>query len=337
MQHAFSLRLIITMLLVAAFVSDDSRAESDDESGERRKAQIETILSISHAAIANPAFLETDDWKEFEHWLRGEAPLQLDDADFRTAFNRAARALPFTHYRLFWRPRQDAGEADAQQQVSFEQAAPGVALLRVPIFETDPAATAVIMGRIIQEDYRDLIIDLRGNEGGSFPSVVALAQALDRNPADAGVFLTRKWFVEHGEYPDAADRAAISPLQTLDLEAFSQQLASDGAVRLVLPPHDRPVFEGRVVVLTDGDTGSASEPFVYMLQKRGIPVIGEPTAGAMLSADRMPVDDTFVLFVPVADYMTADGERLDHNGVTPDITVPAETALEAALELLSEA
>lgn len=334
MQHAFTSRLALATLLAISFLLSESRAELDEQALERRQAQIETILAISHSAIANPAFLNTPAWREFEHWLRGEEPLNLDDAEFRAAFNRATRTLPFTHYRLFWRQQQGSG-ADEGQRIVLESPAPDVALLRVPSFETDPADTAAVMARVIAGGYRDLIIDLRGNEGGSFPSVVALARALDGNAADAGVFLTRKWFVEHGDYPDAAGRAEIPTLQSLDLAAFAAQLESDGAVRLVLPPHDHPVFEGRVVLLTDHDTGSASEPFVYMLQTRGVPVIGQPTAGGMLSADRIPVDDTFVLFTPVADYMTADGVRLDRLGVRPDIDVPAEMALQAALEFLA--
>jgi len=79
-------------------------------------------------------------------------------------------------------------------------------------------------------------------------------------------------------------------------------------MRLILPAHDDSIFEGRVVILTDAGTASA-----------------------MLSGESFPMDETFRLFLPVADYVTPDGVRLDRRGVAPDIEVPAEQALERAL------
>lgn len=230
---------------------------------------------------------------------------------------------------------RDTGTADDSSGVSVETAAPGVALLRVAHFEVEIEDMAQALAEIAMGDFSDLVIDLRGNEGGSFPSVLALARFLTNQETDAGIFLTRRWFARHGDYPDAAARASIPALAVLDLEAFAQQLAEDGAVRLVLPAHDDPVFAGRVIVLTDSETASASEPFVDLMQQAGAHVVGERTAGKMLSAERFPVDDTFRLFVPVADYMTADGRRLDGNGVKPDLQVPAAQALEQALELIA--
>lgn len=38
-----------------------------------------------------------------------------------------------------------------------------------------------------------------------------------------------------------------------------------------------------------------------------------------MSGERFPVDEGWLLFAPVADYMTADGRRIDRVGVEPDI------------------
>jgi len=330
-RTALGIASLIALLIASTNFTAQADTVPERSSVAQREAQIERILGIANSAIANPAFLESDAWIAFATALEGPGVLKMDDAEFRAWFNEAVQALPFTHFRLFWN-RSGGPSTDAPAGVSVREVVPGTALLDIDHFEVDVEVMTAALTKVLKGGYRTLVIDLRGNEGGSFPSVLALARFLVREPVDAGVFLTRKWFVENGGYPDGAERAAIAALETLDLAAFSRQLEQDGAVRLVMPAHAGPVFEGQVAILTDNDTGSAAEPFVYLMQLRGIPVIGERTAGAMLSAERMPIDETFVLFVPVADYMAPDGTRLDKRGVRPDVAVPADQALHAALE-----
>jgi carboxyl-terminal processing protease len=318
------------LMIASAFVH-----AAPADRAELRRTQVETIVGIAEAAVANPAFVSGERWQDFVASLDDEALLVLDDSAFRAEFNRRVRNLPFSHFRLFWRRPSASAVADAEK-VDVSTPAPDVALLHVRQFEVAPEFMTEKLREVLHAGPRALIIDLRGNQGGSFPSVVALSRFLAQQPLDGGVFLTRRWFAMHGDYPNAAQRAAIPKLETMDLAAFSRQLERDGAVRLVLPGHGDPVFEGRVVLLTDAETASAAEPFVYLMQQRGVQVVGKPTAGAMLSADRIPVDETFVLFTPVADYMTPDGIRLDGRGVKPDIEVPADDALEVALDLLGE-
>jgi carboxyl-terminal processing protease len=123
----------------------------------------------------------------------------------------------------------------------------------------------------------------------------------------------------------------IAPLEVLELSAFAEQLKREGAARLVLPGHSSDIHQGRLVILTDGQTASTAESFTYLLQRNGALVVGEQTAGAMLSAEFFPLDETFKLFVPVADYVAPDLVRLDGRGVMPDIEIAADQALERAL------
>ena len=329
--------IVATLIAAAATAAGAAHTgtKGQQATAERRVAQIETIIEIGESAIANPRWLESEAWHGFVDQLRGQARQGLSDPAFRSWFNEAAGALPFTHFRLFWRKPPGNG-SDDEPGIEVREPAGGLALLSVKRFDVPVENVHAATAQVLRGDYRGLIIDLRGNEGGSFPSVVALTRSLSNEPLDAGVFLTRKWFVEHGGYPDAGQRAAIPMLETLNLEAFSRQLQDTGAVRLVLPDHDDPVFRGPVIILTDQETASAAEPFVYLMQQRGAVVIGQHTAGAMLSAERIPVDDTFVLFVPVADYLAPDGKRLDRVGVMPDIEVPAERALSTGLEYLKQ-
>ncbi len=91
-------------------------------------------------------------------------------------------------------------------------------------------------------------------------------------------------------------------------------------------------FKGKIFVLTSNVTASASEPFAYALQKEKIAtIIGSKTAGAMVSMLYFYVDN-FDITIPILDYYTSDGKRLDKIGVSPDIACDPKDALNIALE-----
>jgi len=299
-----------------------------------RVALVEKVIATTEAAVADPRWVAGPEWAAFVRTLRDPELQALDEADFRAAFNDATEALPFTHLRLHW--QEGRGSASDEPMIALDWPRADVARIRVRMFAGDPAEFAARMQEVIEAAPDALVLDLRGTPGGSFPTAVALSRALNRDALDAGAFLTRGWYARHGRAPDAEQYAAIAALETLDLDAFAAQLQRDGAARLVLPAHDDPIFEGRVVILTDSGTGSTSEPLVYRLQQKGVPVVGERTAGAMLSAEHFPMNETFRLFLPVADYVAPDLVRLDRRGVAPDVEVPRDQALERALALLDE-
>jgi carboxyl-terminal processing protease len=301
-----------------------------------RAALVERIIATAEAAVANPEFVSGDPWERFTRTIRDPDIQSLDDEAFRQAFNDAADALPFTHLRLHWQPGVRSGSEDKAPAFKLSWPRERIARIQVRQFEGDPTVISDLMSQIMSGGADALIIDLRGTPGGSFPTAAALSRALRREAIDTGAYLTRDWFIRHGDYPDAAQYEAIAAIEELDLAGFTAQLQRDGAARLILPAHDDPIFGGDLVILTDGATGSTAEPMVYLLQQQGVTVIGERTFGGMLSAQHFAMDETFRLFVPVADYVTPDLVRLDRNGVQPTIQVPADQALERALALIEE-
>lgn len=106
------------------------------------------------------------------------------------------------------------------------------------------------------------------------------------------------------------------------------------------------VYAGRVAVLVDGLTRSASEVFAGGLQDLGrARVFGSRTAGAVLPAvvDKLPNGDSFQY--AVADYRSPKGTRYESVGVIPDVViVPTrrqllagrDPALDAAVEWIRE-
>nr|WP_314433723.1 S41 family peptidase [uncultured Brevundimonas sp.] len=91
-----------------------------------------------------------------------------------------------------------------------------------------------------------------------------------------------------------------------------------------------------VVVLTGSTSFSAAEWMAFSLQRLGRAiVIGERTAGGAHPVARVPVNDRFMLQVPIGQIRDPiKGQDFEGVGVTPDFAVPASDALLAAQKFL---
>ncbi len=96
-----------------------------------------------------------------------------------------------------------------------------------------------------------------------------------------------------------------------------------------------PRYLGRpVYVLTSAATFSGGEDVAYTLQAHGrAAIIGETTGGGAHPTDPYPVTEHITVTVPTARTINAvTGTNWEGVGVSPDRAVPAEQALEAAVE-----
>jgi carboxyl-terminal processing protease len=144
-------------------------------------------------------------------------------------------------------------------------------------------------------DAAGIVLDLRGNPGGLAAMLMGVA----------GHFVTER--VSLGEM-----RTREGPLT---FYANPRTVAPDG--RPVTP------FSGRVAILVDRLTGSASECFAGGMQAIGrARIFGEQTMGQALPAlfDRLPSGD--LLVHAYADFVTPADTRLEGRGVEPDVSAP---------------
>jgi C-terminal processing protease CtpA/Prc len=143
-----------------------------------------------------------------------------------------------------------------------------------------------------------LVLDLRGNPGGAEETLL--------------------WLLGHlyeGEVPVA----------TIVSRADTDTLVARG--------RGGEAFGGRVVVLVDSKSGSASEIFARTMQltRRGI-VIGDRTSGSVMRSRHHPHRSgaetvvTYGVSVTIADVVMPDGGRLEGRGVVPDEVVLPTTA-----------
>lgn len=164
-----------------------------------------------------------------------------------------------------------------------------------------------------------VVIDLRGNSGGALGLVLGVAGHFLDDRRELGSHIMRG--------------------NTLTYRANPRRVNTRG--ERVVP------FLGPLAILVDETSGSASEVFSGSMQAVGrARVFGETSIGAVLPARTSALPNGDVLLHAMADFVTADGTRLEGRGVVPDEEVPLrredlvageDAQLEAALRWLAAA
>lgn len=297
------------------------------------------MRSAIAAGIYDPELLNRPEWRSFFRELDARFASVPDDVHAMAVFYALLPRLHMSHLELFRDPRIAATPLDSlltenrnpDALVSLSFPAPGVARLRVTRWSGVTAAVDRAFVRIDSAAPHTLILDIRGNRGGDVSSMSPLAH-LVRDRVDGGVFLGPGWYRTHRGRPTPAELAAIPVLSGGDARSVTYGVRQHGALRGVVPPRS-PHFGGRVFLLVDETSGSASEPLAHLLKTTGrATLVGERTGGGMLSAPPHPVGDGWVMIFPEADYFAADGTRLEGNGVRPHVAVASDRALTTVAE-----
>jgi hypothetical protein len=304
-------------------------------------ALVNELMQTYEERIYDRRVLATPEWKAFARKMTAVGQKAQDDLDLVFSFSTFAKNLPFSHKMLFRTETPNAGAAQIQKQFSFranqvslEEKTPHTAVLRIQSFRCPGRDVDSVMQIVLAKNYQNLIVDIRGNGGGALEGGLTLAQYLVEKETETGVYLTQKWFNEHPAPPTAAELAQMPAFSQPDVLAFLQDLDDKGFVVLKVKPGPQR-FQGKVFLLTDRRSASACEPLAWNLKNSGhVTLVGEPTAGAMLSASSYQLRSGFTAVIPNGDYYTPDGTRLDLVGVQPHIQVKSEAALTYVLENL---
>ena len=178
-----------------------------------------------------------------------------------------------------------------------------------------------------------LIVDLRANEGGAFAGVALISHLIDE-PYDAGAFYSRAWVAENPGQPSREDAARLDPWTGWSIVSFWRDVASAPATRIRFQPAP-PHYGGPVVVLVSGTTASAAEMTADALAGSGrATLIGEKTAGQMLSQKPFDLPGGLQVFLPIANYISWYSGQIVGKGVEPAVKSPAKEAMEAAVKRL---
>jgi C-terminal processing protease CtpA/Prc len=168
-----------------------------------------------------------------------------------------------------------------------------------------------------------LIIDLRGNTGGGIgalrvmslltPGRIPVGFALDRRRVTPNLDSEKQRFRRFHAIP-ASKRA----LWLLALQ-FAPAMLAKTPIVLETEGLGRKEFHGKVVLLVDRHTASAAEMIVAFARENNLAIIvGEKTAGKLLSATSVKVGQGFRLALPTGAYYTWKGSVLEGTPIEPD-------------------
>ena len=153
---------------------------------------------------------------------------------------------------------------------------------------------------------KKLIIDLRDNPGGLLTSVVDIASQI--LPKGTIVYTEDKYGNRQEEYSDAEH-----------------------------------YFDGKMAVLVNGNSASASEIFAGAIKDYGVgTLIGTQTFGKGIVQSLFPLSDGSAIKITVSRYYTPAGNNIHEVGIAPDIVLDKDTEsaddnqLQKAIEVLSE-
>lgn len=198
---------------------------------------------------------------------------------------------------------RDAEKRAQDDRAEAVEVGDSILLWRFPTFATDPTDVEDVIDRARKK--QTLILDLRGNSGGPLSVLSTLVGRLNRDTVTIAIERERR---------------------------RQQPLVAKGA--------GNDAFTGRLIVLVDSRSASASEltARVVQLRKRGL-VIGDRTSGAVMRARYHGFQSGtqtaifYGLNVTDADLVMTDGGRLEGAGVVPDeLLVPSANDLAAGAD-----
>jgi C-terminal processing protease CtpA/Prc len=169
-----------------------------------------------------------------------------------------------------------------------------------------------------------LIIDLRGNTGGGIgalrvmslltPGRIPVGFALDRRRVTPNLDSEKLRFRRFHAIP-ASKRA----LWLLALK-FAPAMLAKTPIVLETEGLGRKGFHGKVILLVDRHTASAAEMIVAFARENKLArILGEKTAGKLLSATSVKVGHGFRLALPTGAYYTWGGAVLEGVPIEPDV------------------
>lgn len=168
-----------------------------------------------------------------------------------------------------------------------------------------------------------LIIDLRGNTGGGIgalrvmslltPDRIPVGFALDRRRVTANLESEKQGFRRFSRIPSSTKMLWLLAVQ------FAPAMMTKKPIVLQTEGLGKQPFHGKSVLLVDRHTASAAEMIVAFARENKLAtIVGEKTAGRLLSATSVKVGNGFRLALPTGAYYTWKGSVLEGTPIEPD-------------------
>lgn len=243
---------------------------------------IDHAFGTTKNKIFNPHILNDPKWIKFKADIEKHKHKILDDLELIVIFNIRTTRLPFSHYDLnFNYPNTHNSTGDnnspskAFKNVVLEKKTDDTYYLGVRSFNGSFHEIDSLLRILKSNSYKNLIIDLRDNSGGSVEAALPLGSYLSKDTVYAGVLITRNWFKAFKHAPTKNDFRYFTPFTANNLAALMQRLHVEKGLSILFYP-DKEYFKGDVYILTNNTTASTCEPIVETFKRiKRATVIGE--------------------------------------------------------------
>ena len=198
-----------------------------------------------------------------------------------------------------------------------------IGLLKIPYF---PGAMGMGFASTLDAAVHDLkqqgcerlIIDLRGNIGGSL-GFARLASYMCAGQIAIGHSITPRR-LRNGYHPEALPRVPMPRSRPELLFTLARFSFRDKSVMLLTQGLGAQPFHDRIVVLVNEWTNSAAEMVAnFAAENRLATIVGQKTRGNVLGAMNFKVGAGYWLRLPVFGWFTSKSRSLEGNGVDPDV------------------
>ena len=245
-------------------------------------------------------------------------------------------------------PRSKSHPVIVPKAVLCSQLPDGVGRLKVTMF---PGAVGIDLAKMFDtavahlKDSTRLIVDLRGNTGGGIGGL-RLMSYLTPEKKEVGYSLTRAR-KEKGYARENLPRFGQIPSHKSTLLWLALRYGFiDKSILVVTEGFGPQRFQGHVVILVNEHTASAGEMVAAFAEENNLAtIVGTKTAGRLLSGTTFRAGLGYIVGLPVAAYLTWQGELIEGKGVSPSVNVemtPAELLagadrqMQRALEVVRE-
>jgi carboxyl-terminal processing protease len=224
---------------------------------------------------------------------------------------------PPEHPSLRWHTIEQAGE-QAGEQASRRR----IGYIKAGRFDDDAAPLIDAAMEAVKDTY-GLIIDLRDSSGGNI-SCIRLGSYFSQGPQMAVTLANRAFLEKVGSAPDQLDLNKVPRVSGIYTTSgiIDAMKNNGGAAAFYTEDVGTRRYRGKVILLINKETGSASEGFAWMLKGRNsVTVVGGTTAGVVLGGEPFPLAGGWTLTVPTHASWGPDGKRYVDTPVTPDVEV----------------
>jgi hypothetical protein len=288
----------------------------------------EDIIKITEENIFDPKIIRSKKWNKFRKKMKDAASKTSDDLEFQIGFFALIRNFNFSHYYIV---KDITIPTDMKEIPSLKEIDENIVVLKIGSFFEKEEKIKPLLDTIEEKAYNNLIIDLRDNPGGYFEPASLIANFLTDEIFISGFFPSRKWYEENDRLPNKNDIDKFYMMNEDTVQIHSEYgfyISTKGSEKK---------FKGNVYILVNKKTGSTAEALTIGVKEYNLAkIVGERTAGGLLSIKGFKIDEDIMLYVPVNDFISYYGYRVDKKGIKPDIKTKKGKELEQLIDLIKK-